>query len=102
MGVIFDILMSLLPGIGAATILDKVAADKVPNYPSGGIGPKNLVWFIAAAVAGAARGPRAPRTGRGLGPHRVCAAGHPLGARGIPGRPHRGRVRRKRTGPEEP
>jgi hypothetical protein len=53
MGVIFDILMSLLPGIGAATILDKVAADKVPNYPSGGIGPKNLVWFIAAAVAGA-------------------------------------------------
>ena len=68
MGAIFGILMrTILPifaGLGAGAVLDKVAADKVPNYPAGGavtpsltgtdgkLDAKKIMWFVAITAVG--------------------------------------------------
>jgi len=48
-----------MAGIGAGTVLDKVAADKVPSYPAGGVTPfneggglnfKKIAWFVGITI----------------------------------------------------
>lgn len=62
MGAILRLAITLMAGLGAGAVLDKVAADKVPNYTpalsqgmkdeAGNFSPMKIVWFVAAAVAG--------------------------------------------------
>lgn len=68
MGAIFStILKTLLPllaGLGAGAVLDKVAADKIPQYPSegavtpalkdasGNFSVKKIAWFVGIAAVG--------------------------------------------------
>jgi hypothetical protein len=48
--------VTIFSGIGVGKIADKVAADKVPAYPTEGIGtgwtPAKIGFFVAAAVIG--------------------------------------------------
>lgn len=64
MAALLRLILPLLAGLGAGSILDKFAADKLPSYPAEGIAapitrdstgalaPKKIIWFIVAAVAG--------------------------------------------------
>lgn len=68
MGAIVGLLMrTILPifaGLGAGAVLDKVAADKVPNYPKGGavtpsltdetgkLNMTKIFWFVAVTAVG--------------------------------------------------
>ena len=62
MGAILRLVITLMAGLGAGAVLDKVAADKVPNYTpalsqgmkdeAGNFSPMKIMWFIAAAVVG--------------------------------------------------
>jgi len=56
---VIQIIIQIMAGIGAGTVLDKVAADKIPSYPSGGATPfneggglnfKKIAWFIAITI----------------------------------------------------
>jgi hypothetical protein len=62
---ILRLIIPLLAGLGAGSILDKFAADKLPSYPAegiaapitkdyntGGIATSKIIWFVVAAVAG--------------------------------------------------
>ena len=61
---VFRLLIPLLAGLGAGSILDKFAADKLPSYPAGGVAAPittdsaggfawgKIIWFMVAAVAG--------------------------------------------------
>lgn len=63
LGKLFPILLQLLAGVGFGAAMDKVAADKLPAYPSGGVSPVNdndgklsipkLAYFLVAGVIGA-------------------------------------------------
>jgi hypothetical protein len=64
MGVIIRLLIPLLAGLGAGSILDKVAGDKLPYYPKeGAVSPVTkdstgnfsvikILWFVGITVAG--------------------------------------------------
>lgn len=57
-------ILPLLAGLGAGAVLDKVAADKIPQYPSGGaVTPalkdetgrfsiKKAAWFVGITAVG--------------------------------------------------
>lgn len=56
---IAQILIQLLAGIGTGAVLDKVAADKLPAYPSDGVTPfkegsglnwKKIAWFVGITI----------------------------------------------------
>jgi len=56
---IVQIIIQIAAGIGAGTVLDKVAADKLPAYPEGGTTPfkesgglnfKKIAWFIGITI----------------------------------------------------
>ena len=62
---ILRLIIPLLAGLGAGSVLDKFAADKLPAYPAegiaapitkdyntGGINVPKIIWFVVAAVAG--------------------------------------------------
>jgi len=62
---ILRLIIHLLAGLGAGSILDKFAADKLPAYPAegvsapitkdyqtGGINIPKIAWFLIAAIAG--------------------------------------------------
>lgn len=55
-GVILRALVPILAGLGVGKILDKTAADKLPQYPEGGISSgfetKKIIWFAVATVIG--------------------------------------------------
>lgn len=63
--VIFRTALSLLAGVGVGSLVDKVAADKVPSYPAGGavapilkdatggIDIKKVAWFVGVTAVGA-------------------------------------------------
>lgn len=40
-GKTLGILLQLVAGVGIGAVLDKVAADKLPSYPAGGVVPKD-------------------------------------------------------------
>lgn len=53
--------LQLLAGVGIGAVMDKVAGDKLPSYPAGGVTPKDeagklnipkIVYWIAAGVIG--------------------------------------------------
>lgn len=54
------ILLQLAAGLGIGAILDKVAGDKLPSYPAGGVVPKNetgglhfpkiAYWLISGVI----------------------------------------------------
>jgi len=59
--VIVKTLITLFAGIGTGAVLDKVAADKLPNYESGttdlvpgksGFRPMKLLYLAAAFIVG--------------------------------------------------
>jgi len=60
---IIPVLLQLLAGVGIGAAMDKVAADKLPQYPPGGVNPATddkgnfnfpkLFYFIAAGLIGA-------------------------------------------------
>jgi hypothetical protein len=49
---IFAALIPVFAGIGVGKIVDKTAADKLPNYESNGLAGKKLLWFAVSAVVG--------------------------------------------------
>jgi TRAP-type C4-dicarboxylate transport system permease small subunit len=60
--VILKTVLTLFAGIGTGAVLDKVAADKLPNYTSptadltpgtSGFNPMKLVYMVLAFAAGA-------------------------------------------------
>lgn len=55
-GIISKVIITILSGVGIAKLTDKVAADKVPAYPTEGVAtgltPVKIAFFVAAAVIG--------------------------------------------------
>ncbi len=60
--IIVKTVLQLLAGVGIGAVLDKVAGDKLPNYPAEGVLPKNeagqlhlpkLIYWVVAGVIGA-------------------------------------------------
>jgi hypothetical protein len=62
LGVIIRTALGLLAGVGVGAVMDKVAADKLPAYPAGGLGfgkdeagglhiPKIIYIVIAGVLA---------------------------------------------------
>lgn len=62
---ILRLVITLLAGLGAGSVLDKFAADKLPGYPeegtaapitkdfkTGELNIPKIIWFVVAAVAG--------------------------------------------------
>lgn len=57
------VLLNLLAGVGIGAAMDKIAADKLPEYPKGGINPATddngnfsiykLLYFVIAGLIGA-------------------------------------------------
>lgn len=59
------LILPVLAGLGAGSVLDKIAADKLPSYPAQGIAApiirdsagrisgSKIFWFVVAAVVGA-------------------------------------------------
>jgi hypothetical protein len=56
-GKIISTFFQVAAGVGISHMVDKVAADKLPNYPAGGISPANegipkLVYVVISGVIG--------------------------------------------------
>jgi hypothetical protein len=62
-GRIIPVLLQLLAGVGIGAAMDKIAADKLPSYPAGGVNPATdekgvfsipkLLYFVLAGLIGA-------------------------------------------------
>jgi len=56
LGIILRALVPILAGVGVGKVLDKTVADKLPQYPEGGISSgfetKKILWFIVASIVG--------------------------------------------------
>jgi hypothetical protein len=61
-GKIIAVALQLLAGVGVGAVMDKVAADKLPGYPAGGVSPHQdggelnipkIIYFLIAGVIGA-------------------------------------------------
>lgn len=59
---IVKVALQLLAGVGIGAVMDKVAADKLPSYPAGGVTPKDeagkihftkIIYWLVAGVIGA-------------------------------------------------
>jgi hypothetical protein len=54
--IVLRALIPILAGIGVGKVADKVAADKLPNYPAEGVGTgfttSKILWFVVSAILG--------------------------------------------------
>ncbi len=57
LGRVVSVLITVLSGVGVSKVLDKVAADKIPNYENPytdeqGVNWKRIIWTVITVAVG--------------------------------------------------